>query len=102
MKNLVIMFIIAVSLTFMLFLLPNIQTGLVIMLTIDVFAIFLYAMIKFKQHDMMKCKYELEVKRRQELEQELLHEIDLTNSIISRTKIPSLGENLPNLTSDSR
>lgn len=102
MKNLVIMFIVAISLTFMLFIFPSIDTGLIILLTIDIFAIFLYAMIKFRQYDMIKCKYELEVKRRQELEHELLKEIDRTNSIIMRAKIPSLGENLPNLTSDSR
>ena len=102
MRNLIIMFTVAIALTFMLFIFPNIDTGLIILLTIDIFAIFLYAMIKFKQYDMVKCKYEMEVKRRQELEQELLKEIDYTNSIITRAKIPSLGENLPNLTPDSR
>ena len=102
MKNLVIMFTIAISLTFMLFIFPSIDTGLIILLTIDIFAIFLYAMIKFRQYEMMRCKYELEVKRRHELEQELMKEIDLTNSIITRTKIAPLGESPSNGVSDSR
>jgi hypothetical protein len=104
MKNLVIMFIVAISLTFLLFIFPNIQTGLVILLTVDIFAIFLYGMIKFRQAELMKAKYELEVKRRQDLEKEILKEIDLTNTIISRTKMTPLGEcqSLSNGTSDGR
>jgi hypothetical protein len=104
MKNLVIMFIVAISLTFLLFVFPNIQTGLVILLTLDIFAIFLYGMIKFRQADVMKAKYELEVKRRQDLEKEILKEIDLTNTIISRTKMATLGEcqSLSNGTPDGR
>jgi hypothetical protein len=104
MKNLVIMFIVAISLTFLLFVFPKIQTGLVILLTVDIFAIFLYGMIKFRQADAMKAKYELEIKRRQELEKEILKEIDLTNAIISRAKMTPLGEcqSLSNGTPDGR
>lgn len=96
MKNLVIMFIVAISLTFMLFIFPSIDTGLIILLTIDIFAIFLYAMIKFREAGLMRCKYELEVKRRQELEQELLKEIDISNTIITRHKIAPLGNGIFN------
>jgi hypothetical protein len=92
MKNLVIMFIVAISLTVLIFIFPNILTGLIILLTVDIFAIFLYGMIKFRQADVMRAKYELEVKRRQDLEKEILKEIDLTNTIISRTKMAALGE----------
>jgi hypothetical protein len=92
MKNLVIMFIVAISLTFLLFVFPNILTGLIILLTVDIFAIFLYGMIKFRQAELMRTKYELEVKRRQDLEKEILKEIDLTNTIIARTKMAALGE----------
>jgi hypothetical protein len=98
------MFIVAISLTVLIFVFPNIQTGLVILLTVDIFAIFLYGMIKFRQADVMRAKYELEVKRRQDLEKEILKEIDLTNSIISRTKMAALGEcqSLSNGTPDGR
>jgi hypothetical protein len=92
MKNLVIMFIVAISLTVLIFIFPNILTGLIILLTVDIFAIFLYGMIKFRQAELMRTKYELEVKRRQDLEQEILKEIDLTNTIISRAKMAALGE----------
>jgi hypothetical protein len=86
------MFIVAISLTVLIFIFPNILTGLVILLTIDVFAIFLYGMVKFRQAELMRTKYELEIKRRQDLEQELLKEIDLTNSIITRAKMAAPRE----------
>jgi hypothetical protein len=86
------MFVVAISLTVLIFIFPNILTGLIILLTVDIFAIFLYGMIKFRQAELMRTKYELEVKRRQDLEKEILKEIDLTNTIISRAKMAALGE----------
>jgi hypothetical protein len=97
MKNLTIIFITAMVIIVSLFILPHIQTGVIILLTINVFALFLYAMIKFKQHDILNKKYELELQRRLELEQELLKEIDLSNTIIRHKSdfIGLMGEGLP-------
>lgn len=97
MKNLAIIFITAMVIIISLFVLPHIQTGIIILLTINIFVLFLYAMIKFRQHEILNKKYKLELQRRLELEQELLKEIDLSNSIIRHKPnfISLMGKGLP-------
>ena len=48
-------------------------------------------MIKFRQYETIHKQYELEKQRRVELEQELLKEIEFSNTIISRHKSTSPG-----------
>ena len=47
-----------------------------------------YSIAKIRALEMMTIKYNLEHKKREELEQELFKEIDFSNTIISRNETP--------------
>jgi hypothetical protein len=52
---------------------------------------FVYLVAKIKTLEYMTKSYNLEHKKRIDLEQELLKELDLSNTIISRAKSAPLG-----------
>lgn len=79
-KNIVILFIITIVLFMTYFVIEN--PSILILIAIDVFFILIYTMIKIRSFELMALNYKLEYKKRLELEQELLKEIDLSNSII--------------------
>lgn len=92
-RNVIVMFLIAIALFTTYFNMGVYDRVPVIVATIPVvFFILVYLMAKVRALEMMTTQYNLEHKKRLELEQELLKEIDLSNAmIISRNKTSPTG-----------
>jgi hypothetical protein len=93
MKNTIILFMITVLLFTALFIFKD--PYVIVLIILNTFFILVYAMAKIKALETVSRKYSLEHKRCVELEQELLKEIDMSNSIMikSRSHTAPLGNN---------
>lgn len=85
MKNVIALFLLTIALFTAFFIVDGDSTPhtvFIILIAAEVFFILVYTMAKLKTLECTEKKYQLEHKKRLELEQELLKEIDLSNSII--------------------
>ena len=73
-----------------------------VLLAFDMCFMFVYLVAKVKTLEYMTKKYNFEHRKRLELEQELLKELDLSNTIISRAKSAPLGKGFRDRISDRR
>lgn len=92
MKGVIVMFLTTIALFTVFFTLDVYNRNYIaVLLAFDMCFMFVYLVAKIKTLEYMTKSYNLEHKKRIDLEQELLKELDLSNAIITRSKSAPLG-----------